>query len=155
MVTFTLKPSQEPNQSSSTNYVLPTLEEYKYDAAIIHIRISEMLRSKFKIKNDFEFIEHPQITTDYLWNDGTHLHDTGKPLLGETFINRVSHTIELEISNKASKAISSCTSEIISLNNSESSPKEASSSSSQIDSLDAKARLTEMKSQSPDKLILG
>ena len=41
------------------------------------------------------------------------------------------------------------------LNNSNSCSKKPSSSSSQRDSLDAKARRTEMKSQSPDKLILG
>ena len=38
----------------------------------------------------FEFIEYPQITTDYLWNDGIHLEDTGKWLLGQNFINRES-----------------------------------------------------------------
>ena len=43
----------------------------------------------------------------------------------------------------------------MSLNNSNSSSKEPSSSSSQRDNFDAKARLTEMKSHSPCKLILG
>ena len=61
------------------------------------------------------------------------------------------HTIELENTTKVSKGISSCTSEFISLNNSYSSSKEPSSSLSQRDSLDGKARFTEMKSQSPDK----
>ena len=65
------------------------------------------------------------------------------------------NSIELETSTKASKVIGSCTSELISLNNSNSSSKEPSSSSSQRDSLDAKTRCTEMKSQSPDKLILS
>ena len=65
------------------------------------------------------------------------------------------HGIELETSTKASKVIIFCTSELISLNNSNSTSKEPSSSSSQRYSLDAKARLMEMKPQSPDKLILG
>ena len=70
-------------------------------------------------KNKFEFIEHPQITTDYLWNDGIHFQDTGKSLLCQNFINRVSrfffffdesslpgdHSIELETSTKASTVI--------------------------------------------------
>ena len=41
------------------------------------------------------------------------------------------------------------------MNNSNSSSKEPSSESSQRNSLDAKVRLTEMKSQSREKLILG
>ena len=65
------------------------------------------------------------------------------------------HRIELETSTKASKVIISCTSELVSLNNSNSTSKEPSSSSSQRYSLDAKARLMEMKPQLPDKLILG
>ena len=62
-------------------------------------------------------------------------------------------TKDLETSAKASKVISSCTSELTSLHNSNSSSTEPPFSSSQRDSLDAKARLTEMKSQSPDKVI--
>ena len=123
------------------HYVLRTLEEYSYDAAIIHFGINDILRSKdsndlndlpenvIKVgkicqnhnigkifisgitpstranvdisninkkigelckKNNFEFIEHPHITTDYSWHDGIHLQDTGKSLLGQNFINRVS-----------------------------------------------------------------
>ena len=33
-----------------------------------------------------EFIEHHQITTDYLWNDGIHLLGTGKSLLSQNVI---------------------------------------------------------------------
>ena len=36
------------------------------------------------VKNIFEFIEHLQITTDYLRDDGIHLQDTGKSLLVKT-----------------------------------------------------------------------
>ena len=101
------------------------------------------------------------------------MQDTGKSLLGQNFINRASrflckndsffdgsslpgdNTIDFKISTKASKVNSSCTSELTSGNNSNSSSEKPSFSSSQRDSLDAAARLTEMKSQSPDKLILG
>ena len=123
------------------HYVLPTLEEYSYDTAIINVEIDDILISKdpkelkdlpqnvikvekicqnyniakifisgipqstrtnvdisninkkmreLRKKNNFEFIEHPQINTDYLWNDLIHLQDTGKSLLGQNFMNRVS-----------------------------------------------------------------
>ena len=65
------------------------------------------------------------------------------------------HTIDLETSAKPSKVISSSISELTSLLNFNTGLTEPSFSSSQRDSLDAKARLTEMKSQSPDKVILG
>ena len=55
------------------------------DISNINKKIGELCK-----KNNFEFIEHPQITTDYPWHDGIHLQDTGKSLLGQNFINRVS-----------------------------------------------------------------
>ena len=135
-----INPAQ-PLRLTDTYGHLRTLEEYSYDAAIIHFGINDILRSKdsndlndlpenvIKVgkicqnhnigkifisgitpstranvdisninkkigelckKNNFEFIEHPHITTDYLWHDGIHLQDTGKSLLGQNFINRVS-----------------------------------------------------------------
>ena len=39
------------------------------------------------MKYNFEFIDHQQITTKFLWNDGT----TGKSILGQHFVNRVSN----------------------------------------------------------------
>ena len=51
--------------------------------------VNEKILKLYK-KNDFEFIEHPQITTDYLWNDVIHLQDTGKSLTCQKLINRVS-----------------------------------------------------------------
>ena len=100
--------------------------------------VNEKILKLYK-KNNFEFIEHPQITTDYLWNDVIHLQDTGKSLTCQKLINRVSRFL----------------SELTSWYNSNSSSTEPPFSSSQNDSLDAKAKLTEMKSQSPDKVILG
>ena len=41
-------------------------------------------------RNNFKLIEHPQMTTYYLCNEYIHLQDTGKSLLGQNFINRVS-----------------------------------------------------------------
>ena len=55
------------------------------DISNINKKIGELCK-----KNNFEFIEHPHITTDYSWHDGIHLQDTGKSLLGQNFINRVS-----------------------------------------------------------------
>ena len=122
-------------------YVTPTLKEYSYDAAIIHVGINNILRSKHdeldklpeniikvgntcqkyntgKIyisailpstrtniniydinkklrdlcrKHNFEFIDHEQKSSKFLWNDGIHLLDTGKSILGENFVNRVSN----------------------------------------------------------------
>ena len=123
------------------HYVTPTLEEYSYDAAIIHVGINDILRSKHDeldklpeniikvgntcqkynigkiyisailpstrtninifdinkklrdlcMKHNFEFIDHEQITSKFLWNDGIHLLDTGKSILGQNFVNRVSN----------------------------------------------------------------
>ena len=42
------------------------------------------------MKYSFEFIDHQQITTKFLWNDGMHLLDTGKSVLRQNFVNRVS-----------------------------------------------------------------
>ena len=41
------------------------------------------------MKHNFEFIDHEQITSRFLWNDGIHLLDTGKSILGQNFANRV------------------------------------------------------------------
>ena len=116
--------------------------EYSYDAAIIHVGINDILRSKhygeldkllgniIKVRNtsqrysigkiyilaifpptrtninifdinkklrdlcmkyNFEFIDHQQITTKFLWNGGINLLDTGKSILGQNFVNRVSN----------------------------------------------------------------
>ena len=43
------------------------------------------------MKHNFEFIDHEQKTTKFLWNDGIHLLDTGKSILGQNFVNRVSN----------------------------------------------------------------
>ena len=51
--------------------------------------VNEKILKLYK-KNNFEFIEHPQITTDYLWNDVIYLQDTGKSLTCQNLINRVS-----------------------------------------------------------------
>ena len=42
------------------------------------------------MKYKFEFIEHQQITTKFLWNDGIHLY-TGKPILCQNFVKSVSN----------------------------------------------------------------
>ena len=125
------------------HYVIPTLEEYSYDAAIIHVCINDILRSEHDqldklpriiirlgntcqeynigniyiyisailpstrteinifdinkklrdlcMKYNFEFIDHEQITIKYLWNNGIHLSDTGKSILGQNFVNRLSN----------------------------------------------------------------
>ena len=43
------------------------------------------------MKYNFEFIDHQQITTKILKNDGIHLLDTGKLILGQNFVNGVSN----------------------------------------------------------------
>ena len=43
------------------------------------------------MKYNFELIDHEQITTKFLWNDGIHLLDTGKSILDQNFVNRVSN----------------------------------------------------------------
>ena len=124
------------------HYVTSTLEEYSYDAAIIHVGINNILRSKrydeldklpgniIKVGNtcqkynigiiyisaifsstrryinifdinkklrdlcmkyNFEFIDHQQITTKILWNDGIHLLHKDKSILGQNFVNRVTN----------------------------------------------------------------
>ena len=37
-----------------------------------------------------EFISHQQMTSKSLWNDGIHLLDTGKSILGQNFEDRAS-----------------------------------------------------------------
>ena len=41
------------------------------------------------MKYNFEFIDHQQITTKFLWNNGIHLLDTGNSILGQNFVNAV------------------------------------------------------------------
>ena len=41
------------------------------------------------MKYNFEFIDHQQITTKFLWNNGIHLLDTGNSVLGQNFVNAV------------------------------------------------------------------
>ena len=43
------------------------------------------------MKHKFEFIDHEQITSKFLWNDGIHLLHSGKSILGQNFVNRVSN----------------------------------------------------------------
>ena len=43
------------------------------------------------MKYNFKFIDHQQITTKFLWNNGIHLLDTGKSILGQNFVNTVSN----------------------------------------------------------------
>ena len=45
----------------------------------------------FCMKHKFEFIDHEQITTKFLWNGGIHLLDTCKSILDQNFMNRVSN----------------------------------------------------------------
>ena len=52
--------------------------------------ISKNLRD-LCVKCKFELIDHRQITTTFLWNDGIHLLDTGNPILGQNFVNRASN----------------------------------------------------------------
>ena len=54
------------------------------------VDINEKLRD-LCMKHNFEFIDHEQITSKFLWNDGIHLLDTGKSILGQNFVNRVSN----------------------------------------------------------------
>ena len=46
--------------------------------------INKKLRDLF-MKYNFEFIDHEQITIKFLWNDGIHLLDKGKPILDQEF----------------------------------------------------------------------
>ena len=43
------------------------------------------------MKHNFKFIDHEQITSKFLWNDGIHLLDTGKSILDQNFVNRISN----------------------------------------------------------------
>ena len=135
-----IKAFPRAKSTQRNHYVTPTLEEYSYDAVIIHVGIN-ILRSKHDeldklpeniikvgntcqkynigkiyisailpstrtniniydinkklrdlcMKHNFEFIDHEQITSKFLWNDGIHLLDTGKSILGQNFVNRVSN----------------------------------------------------------------
>ena len=42
------------------------------------------------MKYNFEFVDHQEITTTFLWNAGIHLLDTGKTTLGQNSVNKVS-----------------------------------------------------------------
>ena len=43
------------------------------------------------MKYNFEFIDHQQVINKFSWNDGIHLLDTGKSILGQNFVKRVSN----------------------------------------------------------------
>ena len=53
--------------------------------------INKKLRDLF-MKCNFEFIDHEQITTKFLWNDGIHLLDTGKSILDQEFCKQGKQT---------------------------------------------------------------
>ena len=40
---------------------------------------------------NLEFIDHQQITIKFLWIDHIHLLDTGKSILGQNLVNKVSN----------------------------------------------------------------
>ena len=46
MVKFTSKHSPGAKSTQLIQYITPTLEEYSYDAAIIHVGINDILKSK-------------------------------------------------------------------------------------------------------------
>ena len=52
--------------------------------------ISKKLRD-LCTKYNFQFIDHEQINTNFLWNDDIHLLDIGKSMLGQNIVNRVSN----------------------------------------------------------------
>ena len=137
MAEFTSNHSLGAKSTQHNQYFTPTLEEYRCDAASIHVSINDILtgpnitmslinymgtlekyqipvesitleklpstRTKINIfyinkklrhlcmKYHFEFINHQQISTNFLWNDGIHLLDTGKSMLGQYLVNRVSN----------------------------------------------------------------
>ena len=43
------------------------------------------------LKYNFEFINHQQVTTKFLWNDEIHQLHASKSILGQNFVNRVSN----------------------------------------------------------------
>ena len=45
------------------------------------------------MKSNFELINQQQITTKFLWNDCIQVLDTGKSILGQNFVNRVSNFV--------------------------------------------------------------
>ena len=45
------------------------------------------------MKYNFEFINYQQITTKFIWNDSLHLLDTGKSILDQNFVNKVTGPI--------------------------------------------------------------
>ena len=124
------------------------------------------------MKYNFEFIDHHQITTKFLWNDGIHLLDTVKSILGQNFVNSVSnffsqkrfffnessllkdHMIDFENKTKGPGAVVENKSILTSFSNYNNLPKSP-SSLSKIGALNLKSRLKEMKAQSSDKVILG
>ena len=150
-------------------YILVILPSTRTNINIFDI--SKKLRD-LCIKYNFEFINHEQINTNFLWNDDIHLLDTGKSILGQNFVNRVSNffrkkrfffngsslsgdcTIDFEIDTKRPSTVVENKSILTTLSNYNSLQKSP-SSLSKIGVLDAKSRLKEMKAQSSDKLILG
>ena len=113
------------------HHINPTLQEYTYDAATIHLGINDIFRCKndeelkelpknkmeiahtcqeYNIKkiyissiatctyediksmcisNNFEFIEHNQITAKDLWKDSVHLTESGKVYLARNLLDRI------------------------------------------------------------------
>ena len=69
----------------TTNY-LPDNSDVQIPPSDINKKLRELC-----MKHNFEFIDHEQITSKFLWNDGIHLLDTGKSILGQNFVNRVSN----------------------------------------------------------------
>ena len=63
-----------------------SINKNKYNIFDINKKLRDLC-----LKYNFEFIDHQQITTKFLWNDGIHLLDTGKSILGQNFVSRVSN----------------------------------------------------------------
>ena len=75
-----------------------TLEKYIYISVIFPSTRTIInifgINKKFRdlcVKYNFEFIDHEQIAIKFLWNDDIHLLDTGKSILGQNFVIRVSN----------------------------------------------------------------
>ena len=49
--------------------------------------------------NNFQFIEHAQITSNFLGKDGLHLLDSGKSILGSNFVNCIDSYINRSLND--------------------------------------------------------
>ena len=64
------------------------------------IRLANEMLCDLCRANRFGFICNDMITTQYLWNDGTHVQDLGTNILSSNFINFVNNFLTKNVNNR-------------------------------------------------------